>query len=111
SRRFEQIVNMVTHQRLLIGTKSSVWAVSGAQGGILDFDSVDAKLIDEVGMTELAPLVIDGRVLFARTKGSGVRALEFDGQWGGYESGDISGQSEHLFLGDSISELGTTYGK
>lgn len=111
SRRFEQIINMVSHQKLIVGTKSSVWSVSGAQGGVLDFDSVDARVVDEVGMTELAPLVIDGKVLFARTKGSGVRALVFDGQYGMYDGVDLSGQSEHLFLGDSISALGTAYGK
>lgn len=111
SRKFEQIVHLVPHQKLIIGTGSSVWSMSGAQGGVLDFDSVDARVVDEVGMTGLAPLIIDGLVLFARTKGSGVRALDFNGQAGVYEGADISGQSDHLFVGDSVGEVGTATNK
>ncbi len=111
SRRFEQIVSMVAHQRLIIGTKSSVWSLSGAQGGVLDFDSVDARVIDEVGMTELPPLIVEGDVLFARTKGAGVRALRFDGREGTYGGVDISGQSDHLFVGSAVGALGAASSK
>lgn len=111
SRRFEQLVHLVTHQKLIIGTKSSVWSFSGAQGGVLDFDSVDARVIDEVGMTDLPPLIVEGIVLFARTKGAGVRALEFDGQVGSYGGTDISGQSDHLFVGSSVGAVGAATNK
>lgn len=111
SRRFEQIVSMVAHQRLIIGTKSSVWSLSGAQGGVLDFDSVEARVIDEVGMTELPPLIVEGDVLFARTKGAGVRALRFDGREGTYGGADVSGQSDHLFVGSAVGAVGAASSK
>ena len=106
ARRFEQVVHLVSHEKLIIGTKSSVWTMGGAQGGVLDFDSIDARVVDEVGMTDLPPLIIDGLVLFGRTKGAGVRALVFDGQYGVYSGRDLSGQSDHLFLGASTGAAG-----
>lgn len=104
SRKFEQVVHLVPHQKLIIGTTSSCWSMAGGQGP-LDFDSVDAKVIDEVGMTDLQPLIVDGRVIFARTKGTGVRGLLFDGNYGTYSGTDLSGQSDHLFIGDSIAPV------
>lgn len=106
ARRFEQVKHLVSHEKLLIGTSSSVWTMSGAQGGVLDFDSVDARVVDEVGMTDLTPLIIDGLVLFGRTKGTGVRALVFDGQYGMYSSRDLSGQADHLFVGAATGAAG-----
>lgn len=102
ARKFEQVVHLLSHHRLLVGTKSSVWMMSGAQGGVLDFDSVDARVVDEVGMTDLAPIIVDGKVLFVRTKGKGVRALQFDAREGVYAGAGISEHSDHLFTGKTV---------
>lgn len=110
SRKFEQIVHLVPHQKLVIGTTSSVWSMSGTQGP-LDFDNVDARVIDEVGMTELQPLIVDGRIIYARAKGTGVRGLHFDGNFGTYDGVDLSGLSDHLFVGDSIGAAGARTNK
>ena len=106
ARKYEEIVHLVSHQQLIIGTKSSVWRLSGAQGGVLDFDSVDAKVIDEVGMTGLAPVLFDGLVIYARTKGTGVRALHFDANILTYTGRDLSEHADHLFIGRSIGAAG-----
>lgn len=111
ARRFEQAVHLLSHEKLIIGTKSSVWSMSGAGGGVLDFDSVDARVVDEVGMTDVAPLIIDGMVVYGRTKGAGVRGLVYDGQFGVYSPRDLSGQADHLFLGKATGVVGAVAAK
>lgn len=106
SRRLEETQHLVAGAKLLALTRSSAWSMGGVQGGALDFDSVDARLEDEVGSLEVAPIVLGGRVLFARAKGLGVRELQFDGN-GGYRGLDISDVSAHLFKGESNGFLGT----
>lgn len=105
SRKREQIVSLLACQKLLAFTKSSVWSMTGQSGEPLDFDSVDARLEDEVGSNGLPPLVVDGVVYFARSKGVGVRALFLD--QGGFSGRDISINSGHLFRGgaDELPEF------
>lgn len=106
ARKYERGIHLVSHQKLVIGTRSSVWGFAGAGGAPLDFDSVDARVIDEVGMTDLPPLIIESAIIYARAKGSGVRSLAFEANYGTYSGKDISGQSDHLFVGDSIGFQG-----
>lgn len=80
-------------------TDASVWSVAGTQGSSLDFDSVDADVEDEVGARTLAPLVVDGSLLFARAKGRGARALVPTGQQKAFAGVDVSESSHHLFSG------------
>lgn len=111
ARRYEQIVHLVTHQKLIVGTRSSVWTMSGAQGGVLDSNSVDARVVDEVGMTNVPPLLVENLVLFCRAKGSGVRALQYDGKEGVYAGIDFSSHAEHFFLGSATDADGVVHTK
>ncbi len=106
ARRLEEVIHVVSGTKLLAFTRSSVWSFGGSQGEALQPGVVpDARLEDEVGAIDLVPLVIDGAVVFARAKGSGVRALQqgnFQGfVQGNYQGIDISTQSDHLFVGES----------
>lgn len=110
ARKFEKCIHAVNHKKLLIGTRSTWWSFSGGQTP-LDFDSIEATVVDEVGSTDLTPLMFEGHVLYARAKGTGVRGLFFDGRWSTYSSIDLSGQSDHLFVGNSIGFQGTPTNK
>lgn len=100
ARRRENIRSIVSSlSHLLVFTSASVWTFAGAQGAPLGFDSVDAKLVDEVGANYLHPLVVEGMALYARAKGSGVRGLAFQNERGGFVGVDLSSNSHHLFLG------------
>lgn len=108
SRKREDIRSMVGLNRLLIATNSSIWSLAGS-GGPLTFDSVDARVEEEIGATHLPPLLIDGAVLYARAKSQGVRALAFDRDRDGFTGIDISTVSQHLFLGETrASSQGAT---
>lgn len=102
SRKREEVRFLVPHTKLVVLTDSSVRSLSGQQGP-LDFDNINAQLEEEIGCAELAgPVVVDGAVLFPRTKGFGVRALAFNWNRQGYVGSDISLVSQHLFQGQAV---------
>jgi hypothetical protein len=98
----QEIVHLVTHDRLLVGTRSSWWHFGGAGNTPLDFDSINTKVVDDVGTMDATPLIVDGAVLYVRAKGSGARALRSD-QGANYRGTDISTQSNHLFIGAGVN--------
>lgn len=101
ARRREKILSLVSDKRLVALTLSSVWSIGGAGGSPLDFDSVEARLEEEVGTTGLSPLIVDNAILYCRAKGVGVRALGFNGVSGVYRGRDITEAAHHLFLGQA----------
>lgn len=98
SRKYEEIRHLVPMDKLVVLTNSTARTVGGTQGP-LDFDDVDARVVDEVGSTGVVPAVVDGCVLFVRTKGVGARALIPQASDTPYQGVDISEQARHLFLG------------
>lgn len=107
-RRREEIRTALALDRLLVFTGSSVWSVAGQQGAPLAFDSIDARVVEEIGSADLPPLVVDGCALFVRAKGQGVRAI-VPGYIpattaSSYHGVDLSVLSQHLFLGKSITD-------
>lgn len=99
ARQWEEIRHLLPLSRLVALTNSTVRSIAGHQGSPLDFDSVDARVDLEVGSTRLRPLVVNGAGLFCRTKGIGVRSLQFDAGRDGFASEDVSGHAQHLFIG------------
>lgn len=101
ARRMERIRHLVALERLVVLTDSSVWTIGGQIGSPLDFDSIDMRANDDVGATDVVPVVVDGAVLFIRTKGSGARALVPQAADTPYQGINISDFASHLFLGAS----------
>lgn len=99
SRRREHIRHLVALERLVILTNSSVWTIGGQAGSPLDFNSVDARQNDDVGASHVTPVVIDGTVLFVRTKGLGARALVPQAADTPYAGFDLSENARHLVIG------------
>lgn len=106
SRKREEIRNLVGLSRLVALTDSSAWSVSGQQGVPIDFNTVDARVIEEIGSNHLPPLVVDGAALYCRSKGVGVRGLVFDQGRDGFTGVDLSLTSQHLFSGRVFGTLG-----
>jgi hypothetical protein len=100
ARRREEIRHLIGLERLVVLTNSSVWTIGGQTGSPLDFDSVDARQNDDVGSSNVTPVVIDGTVLFVRTKGSGARALVPAEAATPYQGVNISEVASHLFVGN-----------
>lgn len=108
ARRRELIRSLLPLDRLLVFTNSSVWSVGGYQTNPLDFSSIDAKVVEEIGAGHLPALVVDGAALYSRVKGVGVRALLPANTRSGYSGVDLSLLAQHLFNGlDSLGESRT----
>jgi hypothetical protein len=90
--------------RMFCLTNGGVWSLSGAQGTPFSADSVDAQLHSDVGSDWPHPVVIGGTILYARNKGSGVRAISFDWERGGVTVAPASDLAEHLFLGYQVAD-------
>jgi hypothetical protein len=105
----EDIVHIVTRDRLVVLTGASAWTFGGSPPAPLDFDSVDARITDDVGATDVVPLVVDGAVLFIRKKGSGARALIPQASDTPYQGADISTIARHLFVGKNRTVVDWAY--
>lgn len=105
SRYRERIRWLVGQRHLLAGTDVSVWAISGTDSDILDYDSVYARIIDNVGCTTLRPLVIGPTTIYVRAKGRGVRAITA-GDGASFNAQDISHHARHLFVGGEVPYTG-----
>lgn len=97
TRKRESIRSLLVMDRLLVFTNSSVWSIAGQQGDPLDIDSIDARVIEEIGASFLPPLVVDGCGLFVRVKGRGVRALIPAANPSGFVGVDLSALAQHVF--------------
>lgn len=96
-RRFERIQHVVTMERLIVHTDASAWSVGGHQGNPLDATSIDAKVIEDIGCHDVAPLTFDGVVIYARRKGFGVRMIAPAQTLSGYQGVSVSDHAQHLF--------------
>jgi hypothetical protein len=99
ARRREFIRHLVPLERLVVLTNCSCWTIGGQTGSPLDFDSVDARVCDDVGSGYVQPLIVDGAVLFVRTKGTGARVLVPGSADAPYRGLDVSENARHLFVG------------
>ncbi|PZR17529.1 MAG: hypothetical protein DI536_04240 [Archangium gephyra] len=98
SRKRERVRSMVSLQRLLVFTDTSVWSVGGGESPMTP-KTLQARVEDEVGATSLQPLVVDGAVLYVRSKGRGVRALVAAEGGYSYAGVDVSWHASHFFRG------------
>lgn len=104
TRKREDIRHVLDLGRLLVLTNSTARSVAGHQGSPLDFDSIDARVVEEIGSSYVPPLVVDDCALYVRTKGQGARALIPADTVSGFRGVDISLVSRHLFLGETRAE-------
>lgn len=105
----EEVRHLFPDAKLLAFTGASSWGLIGAQGSAIDFGSVDIRREDSVGASHVPPVKVEDRILFVRTKGTGVRALKLEGEK--YFGQDVSAHSQHLFLGETVTEQALTYTK
>lgn len=104
SRKKEKIGSLAPFdRRLILLTGISPWGLNGSGGAPLAGDELpEAKPLGEIGASGLDPLILGNVLLYARTKGSGIRALVFDSSLLSFRTADASVLSEHLFRGRSV---------
>ena len=109
-RKREHIVALFQSESLLVFTDNSVWAI-GRPDVATDFDTLPGvtRVIDEVGALPIMPLDVDGSVLYVRSKGRGVRALQPSQTGASFQGADISWHAEHLLRGSDAKVISWCY--
>lgn len=103
SRKFEQIRAILGMENLLAFTDAGVWIVGTRDGTVLSpLSNASARVASDVGIGDMDPLVLPNAILYVRSKGRGVRDLQFDDNRGGYAGGDMSYFASHLFDGGEL---------
>lgn len=97
ARTRQAIRHLVTMGHLIVLTDTAVWRFGGTAGEPLGPTTVEARVVDAVGSELVAPLQVDGSLLWVRNKGRGARALVPSGE--GYAGVDLSAHAQHLFFG------------
>ena len=105
ARKKEVIRSVVgVKSKLFVFSNSAVWGVGGTNESPIAPDNVDAGVEVDIGADWNQPLVVGGHILYVRDKGTGVRAIQFDWQRGGFASSDLSICAEHLVLGHAVAD-------
>lgn len=96
--RRESIVAMLSGAHQYVFTDTAVWSI-GQRDLAFDFDTFAStiRIASRVGAASLAPLDVDGVVLYVRAQGRGVRSLAPNGD--GFSGADVEAQAEHFFRG------------
>lgn len=107
SQRAERVRTLAGLNRLVTLTDGQAWSIGGGQGPWTPDDML-ARVEDSVGVVAgVGALILDGALLYARTKGAGVRALEYGPDGGSVFRGrDVSWHAAHLFLGQAEGRVG-----
>lgn len=93
----EEIRSLVSLDRLLVFTDSSVWTVEGPEGRPLSAtDLIQARIQLKTGSSWIDPLVIGRKCLFVRDKNHGVHDFYYSWDLRNYTGSDISSNAEHL---------------
>lgn len=101
-RQVNQIKHLIDVGKFVVFTASGEWVVNGDQTGAITPSNSTPKQQTYNGSGELAPLIIDGDVLYVQARGSIVRDLAFDYQIDGYRGNDLTVFSAHLLDGYTI---------
>lgn len=99
-RKRERIMALAQAEHLVVLTDTSVW-VLGRNDTPLDYDTLPNVLrkLDDVGAQPLQALDVDGAIVYARSRGRGVRAVQRAQNVDSLDAADISWHAEHLFRG------------
>lgn len=103
SGKANDVLNMVSMNALLCFTYGSEWRISsGTSRSSLSPTSIDAKQQSAEGSNNVAPLIINDRMLFVTRLGDTVRDFAYDYSYDSYKGTDQTLYARHLFKGHKI---------
>lgn len=105
ARKVNEIRHLVPLRELLCLTSGGIWKVSaGGNSDAITPSSMTVRLQTEIGVSHVAPIVINDTILYVQEKGSIVRDMGYSFAADNYVGNDLSIISEHLFEGNEIVE-------
>lgn len=98
--------HVVPLKDLLLLTSGAEWLVSASDGsGVITPSNIDYRPVDYIGAAVARPVVTNGAVLYAQSRGGRVREMKYTWQSNGYATKDISLLAPHLFDEYTLTSL------
>lgn len=101
-KRLEEIIHLTESGKLVILTSGAETTVGGEAGASLTPFNIQTKLETSNGSSRLAPISVDGLLLYVQAMGSKVRDFQFSLERDRYDGSDLSIYATHLFDGHSL---------
>jgi hypothetical protein len=106
SSKIDPVMWMASQTKLVLGTASGVWVMSGAQGAPLTQTSVDAKRQVTIGASSVAPQIVNDSMIWFTRVARIARILQYvwnNDQW---ISPDLTRIARHITIGDDSETSG-----
>ena len=104
SRTGTEVRHVVESSGLLVFTSSGEWAVGSASGAFTP-TSASANAVGYIGSSQVAPVVVDNRVLFVNRNGTRIYAVVQEQELGRLETEELTTLVHHIFAGDAIRAM------
>lgn len=96
------VKHLVSLGLLIVFTTGGEWAIGGDVAGVLRPGQVNPRQYSDNGSGDLAPITINGDIIYLQARGSVIRDLAFVNDVQGYRGNDLTVFSAHLFDGFTI---------
>lgn len=105
AREANSIRHLVAMSELIALTPAAVWKIGGGLTEVLTPTTLVARQQTFVGASTTKPALVGNNLIYSAARGGHLRELGFDGDRGGYISGDICIRAPHLFDGFSVTSI------
>lgn len=105
SREANSIRHLVPMSDLVALTPSAVWKIGGGLSEVLTPLTLTVRQQSFAGASDTKPALVGNNMLYVAARGGHLRELGFDGDRGGYVSGDVSIRAPHLFDGYDVTTM------
>lgn len=105
AREANSIRHLVAMSELIALTPAAVWKIGGGLTEVLTPTTLVARQQTFVGASTTKPALVGNNLIYSAARGGHLRELGYDGDRGGYVSGDICIRAPHLFDGFSVTSI------
>lgn len=105
ARQVNAIRDVVPLDSMLVLTAGGEWKLTGGQDDVITPSSIGAKPQSYRGSSTLGAKIIGNTAIYVQDRGSVVRDLAYSLDIDGYDGGDLTAFSDHLFDGYSVVDI------
>ncbi|MFV0602028.1 MAG: hypothetical protein ACK5NE_09475 [Brachymonas sp.] len=109
AREANAIRHIVPLAQLLLLTSAAEWRVATANTDVLTPTSIGVRPQSYIGASNVQPLIVNNTLIFCASRGGHVHEMAYNWQANGFQAGDLSLRSVHLF--DNLEIVDMAYAK
>jgi hypothetical protein len=105
AREANTIRHIVPLTNLVILTSAAEWRVSSVNSDAITPSSISVKPQSYIGANNAQPVIINNNLLYGAARGGHMREMAYSWQANGFQTGDLSLRSPHLFDGYELTDI------